>query len=74
MGTTLLWMVWLSGLSTSLQTKRLQVRFPVRAHAWVVAQVPQLETCERQPINFSLSHRCFSPSLSLSLPLSLRSK
>ena len=27
------WLVWLSGLSTSLQTKRSPVQFPVRAHA-----------------------------------------
>ena len=26
---------WLSGLSASLQTKRLPVQFSVRAHAWV---------------------------------------
>ena len=30
------WLVWLSGLTASLQTKGLPVRFPVRAHAWVV--------------------------------------
>ena len=34
------WLVWFSGLSASLWTKRSQVRFPVRAHAWVVGQVP----------------------------------
>ena len=34
------WTVWLSGLSTSLQTKGSPTRFPVRAHAWVVGQVP----------------------------------
>ena len=33
------WLVWLSGLSTGLQTKGSQVGFPVRAHAWVVGQV-----------------------------------
>ena len=33
------WLVWLSGLSAGLQTERLPVRFPVRAHAWVVGQV-----------------------------------
>ena len=36
-------MVWLSGLSASLQTKGLLVRFPVRAHTWVVSQVPSWE-------------------------------
>ena len=30
---------WLSGLSTSLRTKGLLVRFPVKAHAWVAGQV-----------------------------------
>ena len=34
------WLVWLSGLSDSLQTKGSWVWFPVRAHAWVVGQVP----------------------------------
>ena len=44
------WLVWLSGLSASLQTKGLLVPFPVRAHAWVAGQVPSGEcTRERQP-------------------------
>ena len=34
------WLVWLSGLSVSLSVKRLPVRLPVRAHPWVVGQVP----------------------------------
>ena len=34
------WLVWLSGLSAGLQTKGSPVRFPVRAHLWVVGQVP----------------------------------
>ena len=34
------WLWWLSGLSASLHTKGSQVRFLVRAHAWVVGQVP----------------------------------
>ena len=33
------WLVWLSGLSSRLQSKGLPVRFPVRAHAWVASQV-----------------------------------
>ena len=33
-------LVGLSGLSASLRTKGLPVRFPVRAHAWVVGRVP----------------------------------
>ena len=35
------WLVWLSGLSTSLWTKRWLVQFPTRAHAWV----PNQSTC-----------------------------
>ena len=31
------WLVWLGGLSAGLQTKRSLVRFPVRAHAWVMS-------------------------------------
>ena len=34
------WLLWLNGLSSSLQTKGTQVDFPVRAHAWVVGQIP----------------------------------
>ena len=33
-------LVWLSGLSASQQTERSLVRFPVRAHAWIVGQIP----------------------------------
>ena len=33
-------LAWLSGLSADLRTKRSLVQFPVRAHAWVVGQVP----------------------------------
>ena len=31
-----------------------------------------LEACKRQPTDVSFSHQCFSPSLSPSLPLSLK--
>ena len=34
------WLVWLSGLSAGLWTKGSQVRFPVRAYAWVAGLVP----------------------------------
>ena len=34
------WLVWLSGLTASLQTQRSPVQLPARAHAWVVGQVP----------------------------------
>ena len=43
------WLVWLSGLSAGLWTKGLPVQFPVRAHAWVVGQVPSRGCFERQP-------------------------
>ena len=49
------WLVWLSGLSASLQTTRSPVRFPVRAHAWVAGQVPSWgHAGKTQPINVSL--------------------
>ena len=34
------WLVWLSGLSAGLWTKRSPVRFPLKAHVWVAGQVP----------------------------------
>ena len=42
------WLVWLGGLSASLQTKGSLVRFPIRAHAWIAGQVPSWE-CKMQP-------------------------
>ena len=42
-------LVWLSGLSTGLQTKRSLVQFPVRAHAWVAGKVPSGGAHKRQP-------------------------
>ena len=35
---------------------------------------PQLEAGKRQPIDVSLAHQCFSPSVSPSFPLSLKNK
>ena len=54
------WLVWLSGLSASLRTKRLPVQFPVRAHAWVAGQVPG-RGCGRG--NHTLMFLSISPSL-----------
>ena len=65
------WLVWLSWLGIVPQSKRSLVQFLVRAHAWVVGSVPGQGMFERQPIDVSLSHRCFSPSLSPSLHLTL---
>ena len=60
------WLVWLSGLSVSLQTKGLPVQVPVRAQAWVVSQVPSRAQVRG-------NHTLMFLSLSLSLP-SPRSK
>ena len=68
------WLVWLSGLSASLWTKRSPVQFPDGVHVWVVVPGPPLRACEKQPINVSLAHWCLSPSPSPSLPLSLINK
>ena len=61
----LAWLVWLSGLSASLQTTGSLVRCPVRAHAWVAGQVPS-KGCARG--NNTLMF--FSLSFSLPSPLS----
>ena len=50
--------MWLSGLSAGLKTKGSHVRFPVRAHAWVVGQVPS-----RGRAREATTHGWFSPSL-----------
>ena len=57
------WLVLLSGLSASLQTKGLPVPFPVRAHAWVAGHVPSGERVRGK-------HTLMFLSLFLSLPLS----
>ena len=61
------WLVWLSGLSAGLQTKGSWVQFPVRAHAWVVGQVPS-----RGHMRDNHTLMFLSPSLSPSLPLYLK--
>ena len=55
------WLVWISGLSASLQTKGSLVQFPIRAHAWVAGQVPSWG-CIRS------NHTLMFLSLSFSLP------
>ena len=54
------WLVWLRGLSVIPQTERLTVQFSARAHAGHV------------PCWGPLTRQCFSLSLSLSLPFSLK--
>ena len=69
------WSVCLGRLEHRPVTKRLQVRFPVRTHAWVAGLFPYPCVCVpgmhgRQPIAASLSHQYFSlPSLLLSLKI-----
>lgn len=53
-------LVWPRGLSASLRTERSPVPLPVRAHSWVVGQVP------------SLTNRSMFLSLSVSLFLFLK--
>ena len=56
------WLMWLSGLSAGLWTKRLLVRFPVGAHAWVAGEVPSWG-CVRGNWSMFFSH------IDVSLPL-----
>ena len=60
---SLLWLVWLSGLSAGLRTKGSLVQFPVRTHAWVWGQVPSRG---RTRGNQTLMFLSLSPSLPLS--------
>ena len=59
--------MWLSGLRSGLWTKGSLVRFPVRAHAWVVGQVLS-RGCTRS------NHTLMFLSLSFSLPSPLIKK
>ena len=59
-------LVCLSGLSASLEVEKLLVWFPNKGTCLGFG------SCKRQPINISLAHRCFSLSLSPSIPLSLK--
>ena len=58
--------MWLSGLGVVLQRERLVVRFPVRAHVWVVGLDTGKGAYERQLIDVSLS---LSPSFPRSLKI-----
>ena len=60
------WLVYLSGLSAGLQTKGSLVWFPVRAHAWVLGQVPS-RGCTRE--SHTLMFLSLSPSLLFSLKI-----
>ena len=54
--------MWLSWLGTIPQSERSPVQFPVRAHVWIADSVPSWGVCKRQPMDVSLSYRCFAPS------------
>ena len=56
------WLVWLSGLSTILQAKRLLVQFPVRARVWVVGQVPSRRRMRGNHTLLFLSLSFYHPS------------
>ena len=60
------WPVWLRWLGVIMQNKRLPVQFLVRAHAWVAGSAPDWGTYA--------TNLYFSPSLSLSLPISKKRK
>ena len=60
------WPVWLSWLGIVLQRERLPVPFPVRAQGCRFG--PGWGTYGRQLISVSLSHQCFSPSVSPPFP------
>ena len=59
---------WLSGLELQPVNQSLWVRFPVRAHAWIMGLIPGLWSgCA-----WEATSRWFSLPLSLSLLLSLK--
>ena len=62
-----LWLVLLNGFGAGLQTKRFAGSIPSQGTCLGCGPGPQLGACERQLINVSLIHQCFS-YLSFSLP------
>ena len=65
---SLMWLSWL-GLVYKAKGHSL-IQFSV--HAWAAGSVLGLGVSKRQLVDVSLSHQCFSPSLSLFLHLSLK--
>ena len=63
------WLVWLSGLSTSLRTERLRGSIPSQGICLSCGPGLQVGALERQPLDVSLTHQCFSPSLILSFKI-----
>ena len=64
------WLVWLSGLGVILQTTEVTGSIPGQSTYLGWGPGPQLGVWERQLIDVSLPHQCFSPFPSPSLPLS----
>ena len=66
----MLWLVWLSGLSASQPANR-KVAGSIPSQGTCLGCWPgsQLGVCEMQPIDVSLAHQYFSPSLPLSLKI-----
>ena len=61
--------MWLSSLECCPVSERLGVPFPVRAHTYLGCGFdPWSRRIEEASIDVSLSHRCVSLSLPLSLP------
>ena len=61
-------LVWLSELSTGLQTKRSLIQFLVRAHAWVVGLVPSCECARGNWLMFLLHRDASLPLFLLPFP------
>ena len=64
------WLVWLGGWSAGLHRGRRLIS--QSGHVPGLWARSLAGACKRQLIHVSLSHRCFSPSFSPSLPLSLK--
>ena len=60
---------WIEG---QLATQKVSGPIPSQGTCLGYGPRPQWGVCERQPIDVSITHRCLSPSLSPSLPLSLK--
>ena len=64
------WLRWLSWLDVILQTKRSQVHFLARAHAWVAASVPVGACARGNQSMFALTAMSLFLFVSLPFPLS----
>ena len=67
------WMVWLSWLEYHPIHWRVMVSISSQGTSLGFGFGPSWGACERQVIDDSLSHKCFCPSCSPSLPFSVKS-